>query len=86
MRKTLIDERTAWQQRLQAQLFHQGVPAGLRLRSQAGRAALARVELSPAGRELVALALRMIDAIDPELAPLTRELQPSRAASPAAAR
>jgi transposase len=74
MRKTLIDQRTAWQQRLQAQLFHQGVPAGLRPRTLAGRAALARVELSPAGRELVTLALRMIDTIDLELAPLTREL------------
>jgi transposase len=74
MRKMLIDQRTAWQQRLQAQLFHQGVPAGLRPRSQVGRAALARVELSPAGRELVTLALRMIDTIDLELAPLTREL------------
>jgi transposase len=28
LRKTLVDERTAWQRRLQAQLFHQGVPAG----------------------------------------------------------
>src|SRR6266700_1283980 len=34
MRKTLIDQRTAWQQRLQAQLFHQGAPAGLRLRTR----------------------------------------------------
>ncbi len=74
LRKTLIDQRTAWQQRLQAQLFHQGVPAGLRPRTRAGRAALARAELSPAGRELVELALRMIDAIDRELAPLDRQL------------
>src|SRR5712691_11247483 len=73
-RKTLIDQRTAWQQRLQAQLFHQGVPAGLRPRTRAGREALAQAELSPAGRELVTLALRMIDAIDRELAPLDREL------------
>jgi transposase len=36
-RKTLVDERTAWQQRLQAQLFHQGVPAGLRPRVAVGR-------------------------------------------------
>jgi transposase len=28
LRKTLIDERSAWQQRLQAELFHQGVPPG----------------------------------------------------------
>ncbi len=74
LRKTLIDERTAWQQRLQAQLFHQGVPRGLRPRTRAGREALAKVELSPAGLELVALALRMIETIDDELAPLDRAL------------
>jgi transposase len=74
LRKALVDERTAWQQRLQAQLFHQGAPAGLKPRTRAGREALASVELSPAGRELVALALRMIDGIDRELAPLDRTL------------
>src|SRR6266508_3971549 len=41
LRKTLIDQRTAWQQRIHAQLFHQGVPAGLRPRTRAGREALA---------------------------------------------
>src|SRR6266568_7668810 len=70
MRKVLIDQRTAWQQRLQAQLFHQGIPSGLRLRTRAGREALARAELSAAGRELVSLALRMIDTIDSELEPI----------------
>jgi transposase len=74
LRKTLVDERTAWQQRLQAQLFHEGAPAGLKPRTRAGREALARVELSPAGRELVSLALRMIDRIERELAPLDRAL------------
>jgi transposase len=74
LRKTLVDERTAWQQRLQAQLFHQGAPSGLRPRTRAGREALASVELSPAGRELVVLALRMIDRADLELAPLDRTL------------
>jgi transposase len=75
MRKTLLGQRTEWQQRLAAQLFHQGVPAGIRVRTRAGRAALERVELSPAGRELVALALRMIDVIDGELEPLDRWLR-----------
>jgi transposase len=74
LRKALVDERTAWQQRLQAQLFHQGAPAGLRPRTRGGREALAAVELSPAGRELVALALRTIDRIDRDLAPLDRAL------------
>src|SRR6266498_2563730 len=75
MRKTLVDQRSAWQQRLQAQLFHQGVPAGLKPRTRAGREALATVELSPSGRELVLLALRMIETLDRELAPLDRWLQ-----------
>src|SRR5215218_6906946 len=75
LRKTLIDQRTAWQQRIHAQLFHQGVPAGLRLRTEAGRQALATAELSPAGRELVTLGLRMLDGFDRELAPLDRQLR-----------
>jgi transposase len=75
MRKVLIDQRTAWQQRLQAQLFHQGVATGLKPRTRAGREALALVELSPAGRELVALGLRMLETIDGELAPLDRALR-----------
>jgi transposase len=75
MRKLLIDQRTAWQQRLQAQLLHQGVAAGLKPRTRAGRAALAQAELSPAGRELVTLALRTIDTIDHELVALDRTLR-----------
>jgi transposase len=74
LRKALVDERNAWQQRLQAQLFHQGAPAGLKPRTRGGREALASVEFSPAGRELLILALRMIDRIDLELAPLDRAL------------
>src|SRR6266705_3739193 len=75
VRKTLVDQRTAWQQRLQAQLFHQGIPSGLRLRTRAGRDALARAELSPAGRQLVSLGLRMLEVIDLELVPLDRQLR-----------
>ena len=75
LRKTLIDQRTAWLQRLQAQLFHQGVPPGLKPRAAAGRDALATVELSPMGREAVELCLRMIDQLDRELAPIDRARQ-----------
>jgi transposase len=74
-RKLLIDQRTAWQQRLQAQLLHQGVAAGLKPRTRAGREAIAATELSPAGRELVALSLRTIDTIDRELVALDRSLR-----------
>jgi transposase len=75
LRRTLIDQRTAWQQRIHAQLFHQGVPGGLKLRTEAGREALRQAELSPAGRQLVEVGLRMLDAFDLELAPLDRELR-----------
>jgi transposase len=74
-RKALLDERTAWQQRLQAQLFHPGVPRGIKLRTTSGRTALVEAGLSPAGRELVSLGLRMIDLLDRELAPLDRRLR-----------
>jgi transposase len=74
LRKTLVDQRTAWLQRLQAQLFHQGVPRGLKPRTVAGRRQLATLELSPAGREVVELCLRMLDQLDRELAPIDRLL------------
>src|SRR6266700_4416530 len=81
-RKTLVDQRSAWQLRLTAQRFHQGVPAGINPRTRAGREALARVELSPAGRQLVAIALRMIDVLDLEIVPLDRELRAFAARQP----
>src|SRR5213596_1656868 len=74
LRKTLIDQRTAWLQRLQAQLFHQGAPPGLKPRTAAGRRELATLALSPAGREVVELCLRMLDQLDRELAPIDRAL------------
>jgi transposase len=70
MRKTLVAQRTTWQQRLKAQLFHQGVPVGIQPRTRVGREALGRVELSPAGSELIRLAVRMTDTIDAELEPI----------------
>jgi transposase len=74
LRKTLIDQRTAWLQRLQAQLFHQGVPPGLKPRTTVGRRELATLELSPAGREVTELCSRMLDQLDHELAPIDRAL------------
>ena len=65
------------------QLFQQGVAPGLKPRTGAGRAALAEAELSPAGRELVALALRTIDAIDRELVALDRALHSFARSHPA---
>ena len=75
LRKALLDERRVWQQRLQAQLFHQGVRSGIRLTNDAGRAALAAVELSLAGRQLVDTGMRAIRHFDSELAPIDRQLR-----------
>lgn len=72
--KTLSDERRGWMQRIKAILFHQGVPPIGRLALRAGRDALQAADLSPAGRASVDVALRMIAALDVELAALAKEL------------
>jgi transposase len=76
MRHTLIDERTAWMQRIQATLVHHGI-AGTpdKLRTQAGREFLDGLELPTDARERIEIALGMVDAIDPQIAPLERELR-----------
>jgi transposase len=76
LRKTLVDERTTWLQRVQATLFHHGV-AGVpdKLLSAAGREFLAALELPGAARERIEIALAMIEALDRQLAPLERELR-----------
>jgi transposase len=70
----LMDERRAWQQRIHAQLFHQGCPPITALLSQAGRHALAAAELSLAGRQYVDSALRRIDDLGAEIEPLRAQL------------
>jgi transposase len=55
-------------------LFHQGCPPIRALLSEAGRVTLARVELSPAGRQYVDTALRRIDEISVEIEPLRTQL------------
>jgi transposase len=78
LRKTLVDERTQWLQRIRATLFHYGVPAAdvpARLLSRPGRAFLEQLRLPAAARERVVVALAMIEAIETQLAPLERELR-----------
>jgi transposase len=76
LRKTLVDERTAWLQRVQATLFHHGI-AGVpeRLLCAEGRGFLDRLELPEAARERIDVALALVDALDRQLAPLERELR-----------
>jgi transposase len=72
LRHSLAEERRVWLQRVQAQLFQQGVPApsGPVLGPQGARAAA----LSPAGRELVRVAERVCRELECELTALDRHL------------
>jgi transposase len=72
---TLMAERRAWQQRIHAQLFHQGVPAARGLLTAEGQAALVRAELSPAGRQMVETALAAIDSLTALILPLRAQLR-----------
>lgn len=71
--KDLVDERGAWHQRIAATLFHQGVPAAS-MATAPGRAAVAGMELSAAGRQAVETGLRQVDRLTGELDPLRRQL------------
>jgi transposase len=86
LRMTLIDQRSAWQQRIHAQLFHQGVPGGLRLRTEAGERRCGRRSFPrPDGswsRSGCACSTRSISSWRRS----TASCAPSPAASPAAAR
>jgi transposase len=75
LRKTLIDERTCWLQRIQATLFHHGIVnvADQLLRAN-GRALLRTLALPPAALQRIEVALALIDELDRQLAPLEREL------------
>jgi len=78
LRKTLVDERTQWLQRIRATLFHHGVPptdVPQRLLSRGGRSFLERVELPEAARERITVALAIIDALDLQLVPLEHRLR-----------
>jgi transposase len=75
LRKSLVEDRTAWQQRIHAQLFHNGYPQERNLLATERRERLERLELPPAARKMVAHALSMIDHINAELAPIEEELK-----------
>jgi transposase len=75
LRHTLVDQRREWQQRMQAVLYHHGVPPRRWLMTSESRAWLARLGLPPAAREQITVALSMIDAHDAQLVPLDQELR-----------
>jgi transposase len=75
LRHTLIEQHTEWQQRIQAVLYHHGCPQRRKLMEGDGRDWLAAQPLPETAREQITVALAMINFLDVQLAPLTKELR-----------
>jgi transposase len=75
LRHTLAEQRSEWQQRIQAQLYHHGVARRRQLLTRENRAWLEGLELPAAARLQIAVALRIVDQIRAELEPIERELR-----------
>src|SRR3954466_14216165 len=75
LRHTLVDQRGEWQQRIQAALYHHGFPQRQGLLTVNNRTWLEGLQLPASAREQITVALQMIDALDAQSAPITRELR-----------
>jgi hypothetical protein len=75
LRHTLVDQRGEWQQRMQAVLYHHGLPKRAGLLTGENRAWVEQLPLTDAAREQIEVALAMIDAVDVQVAPLDRGLR-----------
>src|ERR671919_1552855 len=75
LRHTLSEQRSEWQQRIQATLYHHGCPQRRSLMTGDGRAWLAAQPLPQTAREQVTVAVAMIDALERQIVPLDRELR-----------
>jgi transposase len=74
LRHSLVHDRVEWQQRMQAVLYHHGVPKRADLLTNANRARVGDLPLPATGREQIAVGLAIIDAIDLQLGPIDKEL------------
>jgi transposase len=74
-RHLLSHQRTEWQQRIHAVLYHHGIPQKRDLLSGEKRAWLARLRLPTAAREQITIALSVIDALDHKLVPFDQDLR-----------
>ena len=75
LRHTLSQQRGEWQQRIQAVLYHHGLPQRRDLLTRENRAWVERAALPETAREQVTVALAMIDALEAQIVPLDRELR-----------
>ena len=84
LRKALVDARSGWNRRIQAQLFHHGLPSAPHLQTLIGRQYVSTVDLPAAGRQVVEVGLRMLEVFDEEIESSTTSSSISPAASSAA--
>jgi transposase len=75
LRHTLADQRGEWQQRIQAVLYHHGCPQRRAMMTREGREWLQAQPLPESAREQVTVAVAMIDALEAQLTPITKELR-----------
>jgi len=74
LRHTLVNQRGEWQQRIQAVLYHHGLPQRSGLLSGENRAWVEQVPLGAAARGQVTIALALADALDVQIAPIDKQL------------
>ena len=74
-RHTLVHQRTEWQQRMHAVLYHHGVPHARKLLTLANRERVAALKLPAAAREQLTIAIEMIDAIELQIGPVDLALR-----------
>lgn len=74
-RHLLSHQRTEWQQRIQAVLYHHRFPQRRGLLTLEQRRWLQALKLSSAARQQIEIALKMIDAVDIQLAPFDPHLR-----------
>lgn len=83
LRKTLVDERTSWLQRIHATLFHHGViPSVKRLSGLQARGELGKLDLPPAAIDQIEVALSVIEHLNGQLHPIDLELERTARARP----
>jgi transposase len=75
LRHELGEQRSEWQQRIQAVLYHHGCPQRRSLLLGDGREWLAAQPLPETAREQIRVALAMIDALELQIRPIEKELR-----------
>jgi transposase len=75
LRHALVNQRGEWQQRIHSVLYHHGHRQRRELLTRENRAWVEQAALPATAREQITVALALIDAVEAQLAPISRELR-----------